>query len=54
MLKHTLLVLVVTVSLLVAVGAVASAEGEMSEPRGEIGVGPTQLLADDIVESGVA
>jgi hypothetical protein len=54
MLKHTLLVLLVTASLLMAVGAVASAEGEVGGSGGEFGVGPTQLLADGTLESDLA
>lgn len=55
MLKHTVLVLVVVmVTLLVAVGAVAWAGGKVVGLRGEIGVGPTQLLADGTLDPDLA
>ncbi len=55
MLKHTVFVLVVVmVALLVAVGAGAWAGGKVVGSGGEIGVGPTQLLADGTVEPDLA
>jgi hypothetical protein len=54
MLKHTVVILVVTVSLLVAVGAVAFAEGKAGNSEGDVGVGPTQLLADGVLNPDFA
>jgi hypothetical protein len=45
------LVLVVVAALLVAVGAAALAGGEVGNSGGdEVGVGPTQVLADGALE----
>jgi hypothetical protein len=55
-LKRTALVLaaLVMVALLVAVGAAALAGGEVGNPGGdEVGVGPTQLLADGTMGPGL-
>lgn len=54
--KRTALVLAaVVVALLVAVGAAAFAGGEVGNPGGDdVGVGPTQLLADGTMEPGLA
>ncbi len=48
--KRTALVLAVVVSLLVAVRAAAFASGEAGNPGGDIGVGPTELLATGTIE----
>ena len=50
MLKRTALVLAVVAALLMAVGAAAFAGGKVGNPGGDIGVGPTQLLADGTME----
>ena len=54
MLKHTVLVLVVMVLLLVAVGAMALVGGKAGGSEGDIGVGPTQLLVNGMVEPNFA
>jgi hypothetical protein len=55
-LKYTVLALVVTVSLLVSVGAVAFAVGNAgsSESQADIGLGPTDLLADGVIDPRLA
>ncbi len=54
MLKQAVLVLVVMVLLVLAAAAVAVAGGKAGRPGGDIGLGPTQLLADGILESDLA
>ena len=54
MLKQAVLVLVVTVLLLVAAAGVAVSGGEAGSPGGDIGLGPTQLLADGTLEPDLA
>jgi hypothetical protein len=48
------LVLAVVVALLVAVGAATFAADEAGNPGGDIGVGPTELLADGTIEPDLA
>jgi predicted histidine transporter YuiF (NhaC family) len=54
MLKQAVLVLVVTVLLLVAAAAAAVTGGKAGSPGGDIGLGPTQLLADGTLEPDLA
>jgi hypothetical protein len=56
-LKYTVLALVVTVSLLVAVGAVALVVGNATSSEADlpdIGVGPTDLLANGVLNPSLA
>lgn len=53
-LKRTALVLAVVVALLVPVEAAAFASGKAGNPGGDIGVGPTKLLADGTIEPDLA
>lgn len=52
--KRTALVLAVVVALLVAVGAAAFAGGKADNTGGDVGVGPTRLLADGTMEPDLA
>jgi hypothetical protein len=54
MLKHAVVVLVVVVSLLAAVGAAAFAVGKAGSSDADIGVGPTDLLVDGVLDPNLA
>jgi hypothetical protein len=53
-LKRTVLVLAVVVALLVTVGAAAFVGDKAGNPGGDVGVGPTKLLADGTIEPDLA
>ncbi len=53
MLKHAVVVLVV-VLFLAAVGAVAFAMGKAGSSEANIGVGPTDLLVDGVLDPNLA